>query len=180
MSAVYEDCLSDFRPVISLLIKIVSIIIEAKKNLEKKKLKYYESCKLIVEHEKTVCRTFSGKINSTDEEINNANDTLLKIKSQAEHCGQLYKYEISALNKVYEESENKYKKVLGKMEATEENRTYFIKSNIEKFSKLFEEFTLSAFDFLNVAFIFVNIIFSFLAFKYHSSAHKCRGRLEIL
>jgi hypothetical protein len=128
----------------------MNTVVEAKKNLEKKKLKYYESCKLIVEHEKSVCRTFSGKINSTDEEINNANDLLLKIKSQAENSGQLYKYEISTLNKVYDDNEEKYKKVLHKMEITEENRIHFIKSNMEKFSKLFEEFTLSAFDFLNV------------------------------
>jgi hypothetical protein len=118
--------------------------------LEKKKTKYYESCKMVLDHEKNVVKTFSGKINTSDEEINNAHDLLLKYKSQSENYGQMYRYEISKHNKILDDNEDKYNTVFDKIKSNEESRIFFIKCNMEKFSKTYEEFSICSFDFLNV------------------------------
>ena len=43
-----------------------------------------------------------------------------------------------------------------KLRANEESRIFFIKCSMEKFSKLYEEFAISSFDFINVK---INLIF---------------------
>lgn len=113
-------------------------------------MKYYESCKIVSEQEKNVCKTFSGKIISTDDEINNAHDNLLKYRSQSDNLAQMYKYEISKVNKIFEDNEKKYQLVFEKIKTNEESRIFFIKCSMEKFSKIYEEFAMSSFDFLNV------------------------------
>ncbi len=125
-------------------------MIDSKKGLEKIRLKYYDSCKLVSDQEKNVCKTFSGKIVNTDDEINNAHDNLLKFRSQSNNLAQMYKYELSKVNKIFEELEKKYLNVFEKLRANEESRIFFIKCSMEKFSKLYEEFAISSFDFINV------------------------------
>jgi hypothetical protein len=139
----YITCLDELK-------NIATIVIEAKKSFEKIRNKYYESCKIVQEQEKLVCKTFSGKIITTDEEINNAHDNLLKFKSQADNNAQLYKYEIIKFNKIIEDNERKYIGIIEKFKVNEESKIFFLKCNMEKFSKIYEEFTICAFDFLNV------------------------------
>ena len=123
---------------------------EAKKMLDKVKFKYYESCRIVQDQEKSVCKTFTGKILNNDQDLNLAHDNLLKFRSQSEHCAQLYKYELSKFNKIVEDNEKKYQAVSDKMRSNEESRIFFIKCNMDKFGKIFEEFAMSSFDFLNV------------------------------
>lgn len=117
--------------------------------MEKIKNKYYDSCRLVNEQEKNVCKTFSAKMNSSDEEINKAHDNLLKYRSQAENHAQQYKSEIFKVNKILEDNEKRYKLVMEKFSCNEESRIFFVKCNMEKFSKVYEEFTIISFDFLN-------------------------------
>ena len=129
-----------------------------KKNLEKIKSKYYESCRIVQEQERIVCKSFSGKMNNNEDqdeeededEINSAHDNLLKLKGQSDNLAQLYRYEISNVNKILEDNRKKYSQVMEKIRSNEESRIFFLKSSMEKFSKLYEEFTISTFDFLNV------------------------------
>jgi hypothetical protein len=129
-----------------------------KKNLEKIKSKYYESCGIVQEQERIVCQNFSGKMNNNEDdeddededEINSAHDNLLKLKSQSDNLAQLYRYEISNVNKILEENRKKYSQIMEKIRSNEESRIFFLKSSMEKFSKIYEEFTISTFDFLNV------------------------------
>jgi len=113
-------------------------------------MKYYDSCKASFEQEKNVCKSFSGKIINNDEEINNAHDMLLKYRSISENFAQLYKYELYTINKLIEENNKNYAKLVEKLKMNEESRIFFIKCNLEKFSKIHEEFTISSFEFLNV------------------------------
>jgi hypothetical protein len=62
----------------------------------------------------------------------------------------MYKYEITKVNKIIDENEKKYVITYDKLRANEESRIYFMKCNMEKFSKIYEEFAVSSFDFLNV------------------------------
>lgn len=85
---------------------------------------------------------------------------MLKFRSQAENFAQLYKYELFKMNKILEENEKKYILLLDKLKTNEESRIFFIKCNMEKFAKIYEEFTISSFDFLNVKFLNkLNLIF---------------------
>lgn len=103
-----------------------------------------------MEQEKNVCKTFSGKIINSDEDLTLAHDNLLKFRSQSENMAQLYKYELSKYNKILEENEKKYVEIWDRLKTNEESRIFFIKCSMEKFSKIYEEFALSSFDFLNV------------------------------
>jgi hypothetical protein len=123
---------------------------DIKKNLEKIKTKYYENCKIVQEQEKIVCKTFSGKILNDDEEINSAHDNLLRLRSQSDNFAQMYRYEISNVNKILEENQKKYNTIMEKIRTNEESRIFFIKCSMEKFAKIYEEFTISVFDFMNV------------------------------
>jgi UDP-2,3-diacylglucosamine pyrophosphatase LpxH len=125
-------------------------MLDSKKNLEKIRTKYYESCKVVQEQERSVSQKFAGKLINTDKEINIAHDNLLKFRSQSENLAQLYKYEISKYNKIAEENEKKHYQLMEKVRTAEESRIFFIKCNMDKFAKVFEEFTLISFDFLNV------------------------------
>jgi hypothetical protein len=127
-------------------------VIESKKILEKIKMKYYDSCKVVLEQEKNVCKTFSGKIINSDEDVTLAHDMLLKHRSQADNLAQIYKYELTKYNKILEESEKKYLEIWEKLKTNEESRIFFVKCTMEKFSKIYEEFAMSSFDFLNVIF----------------------------
>ncbi len=102
------------------------------------------------EQEKSVCKSLSVKVLSNDEEINTAHDNLLRIRSQSENFAQFYKYELLNVNKVLEENEKKYAIVMDKFKTNEESRIYFLKCSMEKFAKIFEEFSVSTFEFLNV------------------------------
>jgi hypothetical protein len=125
-------------------------VIESKKVLEKIKMKYYDSCKVVLEQEKNVCKTFSGKIINSDEDVTLAHDMLLKHRSQADNLAQIYKYELTKYNKILEESEKNYLEIWEKLKTNEESRIFFVKCTMEKFSKIYEEFAMSSFDFLNV------------------------------
>jgi len=83
-------------------------------------------------------------------ELENAQDLLLKYKCQCDNYSLLYKYEISKINKIYEENEITYSDLFNKIRANEESRVFFTKCNLDKFSKIFEEFSMHTFDFLNV------------------------------
>ncbi len=115
-------------------------------------MKYYDSCKVVLEQEKNVCKTFSGKIINSDEDVTLAHDMLLKHRSQADNLAQIYKYELTKYNKILEESEKKYLEIWEKLKTNEESRIFFVKCTMEKFSKIYEEFAMSSFDFLNVIF----------------------------
>lgn len=123
---------------------------DIKKNLEKIKSKYYDSCRIVQEQEKLVCKSFSGKILNNDEEINSAHDNLLRLRSQSDNLAQMYRYEISNVNKLLEENQKKYNTIMEKIRTNEESRIFFLKCSMEKFAKIYEEFTISTFDFLNV------------------------------
>jgi len=88
-------------------------------------------------------------------ELENAQDILLKFKCQCDNYSILYNYEINKINKVYEENEKFYADLYNKIKANEESKIFFTKCNLEKFSKLFEEFSLHSFDFLNVITILI-------------------------
>lgn len=55
------------------------------------------------------------------------------------------------MNSNAEENERKYTLLIDKLKNMEESRTYFVKCEFEKFSKIFEEYTMSTCDFLNVS-----------------------------
>ena len=49
----------------------------------------------------------------------------------------------------FDDNEKKYWVAMEKMKINEESRLFFVKCSMEKFSKIFEEFTIASFDFLN-------------------------------
>jgi hypothetical protein len=51
-----------------------------------------------------------------------------------------------------DDNEKKYMGIIEKLKINEESKIFFLKCNMEKFSKLYEEYTICAFDFLNVRF----------------------------
>jgi len=129
-------------------------ITDAKLNYEKIKNKYYENCKNHLEQQKIV-EKFMKKIQKNNSksiftELENSQDMLLKFKCQCDNYLLLYNYEITKINKIYEDNDILYSELYNKIRANEESRIFFTKCNLEKFSKLFEEFSLHSFDFLNV------------------------------
>ena len=123
---------------------------ETKFNVEKYKQKYIEAYRAFSAQEKKLAKTSRSKIITSDDEINKGHEMLYKYSSQFESIGQIYKYEINKANKVYEDCEKRYEKVIDKIRSNEESRVFFIKCHIDKFSKIFEEFTMSSLDFVNV------------------------------
>ncbi len=93
-------------------------------------MKYYESCKVVSEQEKNVCKTFYGKIINTDDELTIAHDSLLKFRSQADNLAQMYKYELSKHNRILEENEKKYNEIWDKLKTNEESRIFFVRCSM--------------------------------------------------
>lgn len=131
--------------------KIASTVVEAKRNLEKIKNKYYESCKNVSEQEKLACKSISGKLIYNTNHFEKTHDILLKFKSQKENLGLIYKYEINKANKIFEENEKLYSALLNKIRSNEESKIFFIKCHIEKFAKIFTELNCIQKDFINVS-----------------------------
>lgn len=144
ITTIYLESLNDLKA-------ISAVVNEQKKMMEKQKQKYHESCKTVIEKETQLLRFFNKKV--PDNEMNQANDALLKVKSIAENNSEQYKYELIKFNKIVEDQEKKYKKTMNVMKSNEESRIFFLKCHFEKFSKIFEEFNTSGFDFVNVSHI---------------------------
>jgi hypothetical protein len=135
-------------------IKVIACKVnEARLGFDKIRNKYFEACATVEDQEKLVCKSFSGKIITSDEEINNVHDVLLKYNSQADNYAQLYKYEINKFNRILDECEKKYFNLIERLKINEEGRIFFMKSAFERYVKLCEDFTISTFDFFNVAFV---------------------------
>jgi hypothetical protein len=129
---------------------IAAKINEARLGFDKIRSKYYDACMAVEDQEKLVCKSFSGKVITSDEDINNVHDVLLRYKSQADNYAQLYRYEINKFNRILDESEKKYFTVTERLKINEEGRIFFVKNSLELFVKICEEFTISTFDFYNV------------------------------
>jgi hypothetical protein len=140
-----SECLADFKT-------MVNITYEGKKNLEKSKHKYFDSCKLSAEQEKLVIKTMDNREKNlaTDEEIEHSHNILLKLRTQAENNCQIYKSDLAKTNKLFEDMEKKYYfPIIEKVKLHEESRMNFLKFQFEKFSQILEEFTVATYDFLN-------------------------------
>ena len=124
--------------------------------MEKIKNKYYDYSRNQIEQEEFVSELKKKLKNSYNKnlhsEFETAQDLLLKYKCQSENYSLLYNYEISKINRNFQENEDFYKELYNKIKINEESRIYFIKSNMGKFSKIFEDFSIQTFDFLNVYF----------------------------
>lgn len=142
ISSIYVDSLNELK-------NISTTIVEHKRNVDKQKQKYFESCKLVLEKEAQLLATYNTK-KTSDFEMNNASDAILKVKSIAENNAEQYKYELIKFNNACDELELKYKKTIEVLKSNEESRIFFLKCHFEKFSKIFEEYTISGFDFTNV------------------------------
>ncbi len=146
ISSIYSESLNDF--------KSISVNCnESRLSIEKAKLKYYESCKLVTEKESSILKSYSSNKRNSEIDINNANDALLKIKSAAEINSEQYKYELIKFNNKIEELEQRYQNTIKILKSNEESRIFFVKCHLEKFSKIFEEYTIAGFDYINVGFI---------------------------
>lgn len=144
ISAIYTESLGDYK-------YIANSANESKKQIEKSKYKYLESCKLVIDKEYSILKTYSSNKRNSDMDLESANDALLKIKSAAENHSEQYKYELIKFNKKAEDYELRYQNIIKVMKTNEESRIFFLKCHLEKFSKIFEEYTISGFDFINVS-----------------------------
>lgn len=122
--------------------------------MEKIRKQFYEYCKNYVGQENQISKLKNknqGKISKNYlSEYEQAQDMLLKYKCQCDNYSLLYNYEISKINKIYEQNEKLYGDLYKKIKINEESRNHFVKNNLNKFSKLIEEISIDTFDFLNV------------------------------
>lgn len=144
ISSIYSESFLGFK-------HLVSSSNESRNNIEKIKSRYYESCKLVTEKEAAILKSYSSTRRNSELDLNTANDALLKIKSAAEINSEQYKYELIKFNNKIEEIELKYQSSIKVLKSNEESRIFFIKCHLEKFSKLFEEYTIAGFDYINVS-----------------------------
>lgn len=144
ISSIYSESLNEFKV-------LANNSNESRISIEKAKAKYYDSCKLVTEKESLILKSYSSSRRSSDLDINNANDALLKIKSAAEINSEQYKYELIKFNNKIEEIEQKYQNNIKILKSNEESRVFFVKCHLEKFSKIFEEYTIAGFDYINVS-----------------------------
>lgn len=143
ISSIYLESLNDFK-------SLVTQTQDNKKNIEKQKGKFYDSCKAVLEKEHEFMTSYTKQSKSSDYDIKIANDVLLKYKSIAENNCEIYKYEIQKFNQTIDENELQYKKLIGVLKSNEESRIFFLKCHVEKFSKIFEEYIIGGFNFINV------------------------------
>lgn len=141
ISQIYSEALND-------LSKVAIIVTEHKKQIEKNRNKYYECCNSVIEKEELLKRNQKDKI-IVDMEIEQLSEQILKSKSLCENHQEQYKYEIIKFNNIIQDQEEKYKSLLEILKSNEESRIFFIKSNLEKFSKIYESFNIFGFDFVN-------------------------------
>jgi hypothetical protein len=118
--------------------------------LERTKLKYYESCKNVIEQEKIACKGISGKLISNINQFEKTHDLLLKYKGQKESTQMLYNYEINKANKILDENEKFYINLLIKIKSNEESKIFFIKCHMEKFVKICQDLNIVFQEFYNV------------------------------
>ena len=140
VSSIYVESLNDLR-------QVAITVTDQKRNIERHKQKYYESCKNVIEKESNLLLAYNKK--STEIDLEQANDQILKIKSLAENNQEQYKYELIKFNKCIEEIDEKYYKKVNILKSNEESRIFFLKCHFEKFNKIFEEYNISGFDFIN-------------------------------
>lgn len=139
--------------------QIASIVIEAKKNLEKIRQKYYESCRIVQEQEKLACKGISGKLMSNNNQFEKTHDLLLKYKGQKESSGMLYNYELNKVNKILEENEKYYNDLMAKVRSNEESKIFFIKCHMEKYAKIIKEYNGVLDEFQNVKKFLIYLIY---------------------
>ena len=126
-------------------------MIEAKKNLEKIRNKYYESCRIVQEQEKQACKGITGKLmSSNSNQFEKTHDTLLKYKGQKESSGMLYNYELNKVNKILDDNERYYNDLMNKIKGNEESKIFFIKCHMEKYAKIIKEYNCVLDEFQNV------------------------------
>ncbi len=125
-------------------------MLEAKKNLEKIKNKYFESCKVVNDQEKQACKGITGKLISNSNHFEKTHDTLLKYRGQKENLALIYKYEINKINKTIDENEKFYSSLTIKIRSNEESKIFFIKCHMEKFAKIFYDLSNIFTEFYNV------------------------------
>ncbi len=143
MSNNYKICLDEIKD-------IINKISEGKLSVEKAKNKFYESCKLVREQEKLIFKGFSYKIITSDEEIYKVQEDLLGLKSLSDNHSQAYKYEITKYNKMLDDLQKKYYRVMERLKIHEEERILLLRANMEKFANLWEEYSIATTQLHNV------------------------------
>ena len=115
------------------LSKLNSILQENKLKVEKFKHNYFDASKDMMEHEQKVIKYVEGT-NVKQEIIKSLHEQLAKYQKICDGHEQVYKSELSKMNKTLEEIESKYQKIISSLKNQEINR---INSAIYVFNQLY-------------------------------------------
>ena len=108
----------------------ISLNFSEKSHLEKVKYNYFESCKNLEEQKK--------KLESKGMDKNKMVDILSKYEKNSESQRQLYKKEITEVNKVIEENEERYHKIVNLFYEDYKNKNEFLREILCKFKTQFD------------------------------------------
>ena len=110
-----------------------------KNKYDKQKEIYFESCKLAERQEKKLIEEMNKHQNNNDTHIKNKNDLLTKLRVTSQEEYEKYKNEHAITNKLYNDYNSKYFKIVNSLKDNEEKRIHFLSFHVDKFIAILNE-----------------------------------------
>ena len=129
------------------LSKINSIIQDNKIKVEKFKHNYFNASKDTMEHEQKVIKYVESS-NVKQENLKSLHEQLAKYQKICDGHEQIYKSELSKMNKTLEENESKYLQIITSLKNEENNKINFIKEVFNKYYNVRNEYIQNENDYL--------------------------------
>ena len=119
--------------------KIIESTNIQKNKYDKQKEIYFESCKLAERQEKKLIEEMNKNHNNNDAHIKNKNDLLTKLRVTSQEEYEKYKNEHAITNKLYNDNNTKYFKIVNSLKDNEEKRIHFLSFHVDKFLAILNE-----------------------------------------
>ena len=129
------------------LSKLNSIIQDNKIKVEKFKHNYFNASKDTMEHEQKVIKYVESS-NVKQENLKSLHEQLAKYQKICDGHEQIYKSELSKMNKTLEENESKYLQIITSLKNEENNKINFIKEVFNKYYNVRNEYIQNENDYL--------------------------------
>ena len=126
-----------------------NLINEKKEKLEKSKYGYFESCKNSLDMENKIIQLKDNNKVMHKEEVNKANEQLIKSMKIMETNEQTYKSEIRKMNKVYEDNEENYAKIIKRFRNINIDKIQFFSKTLKQIGANCNQFITNQNDILS-------------------------------
>jgi hypothetical protein len=126
-----------------------NLINEKKEKLEKSKYGYFESCKNSLDMENKIIQLKDNNKVIHKEEVNKANEQLIKSMKIMETNEQTYKSEIRKMNKVYEDNEENYAKIIKRFRNINIDKIQFFSKTLKQIGANCNQFITNQNDILS-------------------------------